>query len=300
MVLPIAHPIKYIRTMDTHALLEHISHTARELIVNSAPRIALTLLGILIAHVIFTRGLRYSKILLGKKIFQPHDTISSSETHKRLDTLFGIVGRTGVMVIWALGLVMMLSALGVDIGPIVTTAGVLGLAVSFGAQNLVRDFISGFFMLLEDQIRVGDIVTINGVNGTVEGINLRTTILRDYAGAVHVFTNGTILSTANQTKEWSAAVFDVGVAYQSDVDRVIDIMKAVGRQLRADPVLGKWLIADLEVSGLEQFGEIALIIRARQKTLPNRQGEVGVEFRKNLKLALDQAQIKTPIRPVAA
>ena len=134
---------------------------------------------------------------------------------------------------------MSLDQIGLDITPILAGAGIVGLAVGFGAQNLVRDVINGFFMILENQIRVGDVAVVNGTGGLVEAISFRTITLRDLSGTVHIFPNGTVTTLANMTKEWSAYVMDIGVAYKEDTDRVVEIMRAGGGRAAARPPDGK-------------------------------------------------------------
>jgi len=136
----------------------------------------------------------------------------AGESAKRAETLVGLLRQGVLIVLWALAVLVVLQQVGVQVGPILASAGVLGLAVGFGAQNLVRDIISGFFIILEDQVRVGDVAIINSTGGLVEKINFRTMVLRDLSGVVHVFPNGSITTLSNMTKQWSAYVFDIGVA----------------------------------------------------------------------------------------
>jgi small conductance mechanosensitive channel len=191
-------------------------------------------------------------------------------------------------------LLTILSEVGVDIAPILASAGIVGLAVGFGAQNLVRDVISGFFIVFEDQVRVGDVATINGTGGVVERITLRTIILRDMTGTVHVFPNGTITTLSNLTKGWSAYVFDIGVAYKEETDRVVDVMKRVGAELRADAAYTDKIIEDLEVFGVDQLADSAVVIKARLKTKPIEQWSVGREYMRRLKMAFDADGIEIP------
>jgi len=189
---------------------------------------------------------------------------------------------------------VVLRELGVEIGPILASAGVAGLAIGFGAQNLVRDVISGFFMILENQVRVGDVAVVNGTGGLVERVNFRTIVLRDLSGIVHVFPNGTITTLANLTREWSAYVFDIGVAYKEDVDRVMEIMREVGRELRADEKFGHNMVADVEVFGVDAFADSAVVIKGRLRTKPIKQWDVGREYRRRLKHAFDAQGIEIP------
>ncbi|NQU87571.1 MAG: mechanosensitive ion channel family protein, partial [Mariniphaga sp.] len=198
------------------------------------------------------------------------------------------------IIIWVVFLMTVLRKFGVDIAPILASAGILGLAIGFGAQELVRDFISGFFILLENQISEGDVAVINGTGGLVEDIELRTTTLRDFSGVVHIFQNGKINSLSNMTKEWSAMVFDIGVAYKENTDQVIEIMKQVGADLQKDEEFGKKIIEPIEVMGLDQFGDSAIVIKARIKTKPIHQWTIGREYRKRLKYAFDENNIEIP------
>ncbi|HSH30791.1 MAG TPA: mechanosensitive ion channel domain-containing protein, partial [Thiohalobacter sp.] len=150
---------------------------------------------------------------------------SLTEASKRAETLIRLLRQGIRIVIWVVALLIILRELGVDIAPILASAGIVGLAVGFGAQNLVRDVIAGFFIILENQVRLGDVAIINGTGGLVEAINFRTLVLRDLSGTVHVFPNGTITTLSNMTREWSGYVFDIGVAYKEDVDTVIGIIR---------------------------------------------------------------------------
>lgn len=216
------------------------------------------------------------------------------EGQKRAATLESVVGYVARITIWILAGLMLLKALGIQIGPILAAAGIIGVAVGFGAQTLVEDVISGFFILLEDQVRVGDVVEVSGKSGFVERVNLRMIVLRDLSGNVHYVRNSTIRTVTNMTKEFSYYVFDIGVAYREDVDEVIDIMKDVGRQLRQDPEYAGEIMDDLEVFGLDQFGDSSIVIKARFKTKPIKQWYVGREYNRRLKAAFDEQDIEIP------
>lgn len=233
-----------------------------------------------------------------KKIFTSRalksDDAGSQETEKRMNTLLGIIKAIGRIIIWSVFIMILLKKLGADIAPILAGAGILGLAVGFGAQELVRDFISGFFMIMENQIRTGDVVIINGTGGLVEKIELRTVTLRDLSGVVHVFQNGKINTMSNMTKEWSAMVFDIGVAYKEDVDNVMKVMQETGEELMNDSAFKDKIIEPLEIFGLDNFGDSEVVIKARIKTLPIEQWTVGREYRKRLKKAFDEKGIEIP------
>jgi small conductance mechanosensitive channel len=216
------------------------------------------------------------------------------EIAKRAETLVRLLRQGIVIMIWAVGLLIILRQLGIDIAPVLASAGIAGLAVGFGAQNLVRDVISGFFIILENQVRVGDVAIINGTGGLVERVNFRTIVLRDLAGVVHVFPNGTISTLSNMTREWSAFVLDIGVAYKEDTDQVVDIMKQVGTELHGDEKFGPLMLGDVEIFGVDKFADSAVMIKGRLKTLPIRQWDVGREYLRRLKQAFDAAGIEIP------
>ena len=216
------------------------------------------------------------------------------ELNKRTDTLGSVVHYVLSIAMMLIALVMILSEVGIEIGPILAAAGVLGLAVGFGAQSLVKDIISGFFIFLEDQIRVGDVVEIAGKSGVVERMNLKMTILRDLSGNVHFVPNGEINVVTNMTKGYSRYLFNIGVAYREDVDEVMDIMRQVDEDLRNDPEFGADILAPLEMLGLDEFADSALIIKARTTTKPIKQWRVAREFNRRLKKAFDEKNIEIP------
>jgi small conductance mechanosensitive channel len=213
---------------------------------------------------------------------------------KRAATLTGILRTIMVALIWGVVIIEVLQEVGLDIRPILAGAGIVGLAVGFGAQNLVRDLISGFFIILEDQLRLGDVAIINGTGGLVEAITFRTITLRDFSGVVHVFPNGTITTLSNMTKEWSAFVLDMGIAYREDTDRVVVVMHQVGEDLRQDPAFRDKFVSPIEIIGVENFADSAVVIRIRIKTKPLEQWNVGREYRRRVKQAFDAQGIEIP------
>lgn len=216
------------------------------------------------------------------------------EVEKRLNTLMGILRKTVRVVIWSIFGMIFLGKINIDIAPILTGAGIIGLAVGFGSQELVRDFLAGFFILLEDGIRTGDVVTLNGTSGKVEKIELRTITLRDSSGVVHIFQNGKINTISNMTKGWSAMVFNIGVAYKEDISQVMQLMQEVGDTMFAEDEYKGKMLDTMEVSGLNDFGDSALVIRGRIRTKPGQQWGVGREYRKRLKEAFDLHNIEIP------
>ena len=216
------------------------------------------------------------------------------ERTKRARTLSRLVQSGATAVVVAVALLMILRELRVDITPILTGAGILGLAVGFGAQALVRDLISGFFLIVENQISVGDSAIINGTGGLVEQINLRTVVLRDLEGTVHVFPNGSIAQLANRTKDFSFYVSDVGVSYRHDPDEVIALLAEIGDGLLADERFRPNILEPLEVLGVDAFMDSQVNIRIRIKTLPLKQWEVGRELLRRIKKTFDARGIEIP------
>ena len=258
-----------------------------------------TLLHILVILIIFWIILFFVKKALQKL---EHTLLSRgqaegevpTESSKRVSTLVRLLRQGAIILVWIIAALVILRELGVEIAPILASAGVAGLAVGFGAQNLVRDVIAGFFMILENQVRVGDVAVVNGTGGLVEKINFRTIVLRDLAGVVHVFPNGSINTLSNMTRDWSGYVLDIGVAYKEDVDKVIEIMKEVGKGLRADEKFGPHIIEDIEVFGVDNFADSAVIIKGRLKTKPIKQWDTGREYLRRLKYAFDNQEIEIP------
>lgn len=239
-------------------------------------------------------ALKAAKVLSNRLISLALRKKEDPEFQKRTQTLGSIVRYVLVIGILIVAAMTVLKELGVEIGPVLAAAGIVGLAVGFGAQSLVKDVISGFFILLEDQIRVGDVVQIAGKGGLVEKINLKTTILRDLAGNVHYVPNGQIDVVTNMTKEFSRYVFDIGVAYREDVDEVIEVIKEVDEDLRNDPDYKGDILGPIEIMGLDQFASSAVIIKARTTTKPLQQWRVGREFNRRLKKKFDERNIEIP------
>jgi small-conductance mechanosensitive channel len=217
-----------------------------------------------------------------------------AEQVKRARTLSGLIRKSLSAVVMTVAVLMSLRELRIDIMPILTGAGIAGLAVGFGAQTLVKDLIAGFFMTLENHIRIGDVARINGTGGLVEEINLRTVVLRDFEGVVHVFPNGSVTTLANLTKDFSYFVLDVGVAYDADLQRVHKVLEGVGASLSADSRFAPDILEPLEIQGIEAFGDSQIKVRIRIKTVPQRQWDIGRELRQRVKLAFDSAGIQMP------
>ncbi|MEQ8357981.1 MAG: mechanosensitive ion channel family protein [Cytophagales bacterium] len=259
--------------------------------LEKGPEILLTVVIFTISYQLLRIILRRIQKVISKRV---QKSTTSAESEKRARTLMDILRGTLKVAFWVLFIFILLKEIGLDIAPLLAGAGILGLAVGFGAQELVRDVISGFFMLFEDQIRTGDVAIINGVAGAVEKIELRTVTLRDMQGTVHIFQNGKINSLSNMTKEWSAAVFDIGVSYDSKIPEVIKIMEQVGAELKNDENFKSLIIEAIEIFGLNTFADSALIVKARLKTKPGEQWKVMREFNKRLKDEFDKKGIEIP------
>lgn len=216
------------------------------------------------------------------------------EFAERLHTIGGLIKNAVNVLVVSAAVLMVLQEFGINIAPVLTAAGIGGLAIGFGAQNLVRDVISGFFLILEDQIHVGDVVSVDGTSGLVEAVKLRTIVLRDLSGTVHVIPNGSITTLSNMTKEFSYYVIDVGVAYKEDTDHVVDVLHEVGQELQSNEAFGRNILAPLEILGVNDFADSAVTIKIRIKTLPMKQWMVGRELRRRIKKAFDAQGIEIP------
>jgi small conductance mechanosensitive channel len=246
--------------------------------------LAVMYIGIKLSSVVSTRLFAF----LGRR------KTMDEEYKKRADTLSSVIGYLLTATIITVATLMILSELGVEIGPVLAAAGVLGVAVGFGAQHLVQDVISGFFILLDDEIRVGDVVEIAGKAGLVERLNLRMIVLRDLSGNVHYVRNGKIDIVTNMTKDYSRYVFDIGVAYRENVDDVIKVIRQVDQEFRSDAEFAPDILEPIEILGLDQFADSAVMIKARIKTKPSKQWSIGREFNRRLKKRFDEKNIEIP------
>jgi small conductance mechanosensitive channel len=250
-----------------------------------AVRIGLVLLGGTVAYLV----LRAVRNRITRTVIDDTD-----DARQRTKTLAAVFTTTGIVVIVAVTAMTVVQELGISLGPVLATAGIAGLAVGFGAQTLVKDIISGFFILLEDQYSLGDAIETAGVSGVVEEVNLRTTLLRDVYGVVHIVPNGDIRVVSNKTKEWSRAVLEIGVGYGENPDRVIIVLEEIGAEIRDDPVYGALLLETPTVPGVEAFTDSAVVIRMMVRTLPLKQWTVARELRRRIKHRFDAEGIEIP------
>lgn len=216
------------------------------------------------------------------------------EHKKRVQTLGRVFRYVATVIVLVVALILILSEVGIAVAPILGAAGVVGLAVGFGAQSLVKDYFAGFFLLLENQMRQGDIVEIAGKSGLIEEITLRYVRLRDYSGNVHYVSNGLISTVTNMSRSFAQAVMDIGVAYREDTDEVVAVMRETAADLRADPVYGAKIIDDLDVAGVDQWADSAVVVRCRFKVKPLEQWSVRREYLRRLKKAFDARGIEIP------
>jgi moderate conductance mechanosensitive channel len=231
--------------------------------------------------------------LLQREI-EEEDPLVRRLREQRAQTLASLLGNVAAIAVFVVATLTILDILLQNIGPILASFGIIGLAFSFGAQSLVKDVISGTFMLIEGQFGVGDVVKVSDVSGLVEKITLRTTVLRDVEGAVHIVPNGEITRVTNMTKAWSRALLHVGVAYKEDADHVMEVLRDLLREFHADPEWGALLLEEPVVPGIENFADSAVVIRVMAKTLPLKQWDVARELRRRIKKRFDAEGIEIP------
>jgi small conductance mechanosensitive channel len=248
--------------------------------------ILIAIITLIVMKVIRVISSRLSVLFLRKR--------EDEESKKRAKTLSSVIRNLLDAVVLIIAVMTVLGQLGVEIGPLLAAAGVVGLAIGFAGQSLAKDFINGFFILLWDQIRVGDVVEVSGRGGLVERINLKMTVIRDLAGNVHFVPNSNIDVVTNMTKDYSRYVFDIGVAYREDVDEVTEVLKEIDAELRNDPDFKEDILEPLEIFGLNKFDDSAIIVRARIKTKPIKQWRIGREFNRRLKKKFDEKNIEIP------
>jgi small-conductance mechanosensitive channel len=251
------------------------------------------ILGILIALSILSQMSRW--IVTWLERFVPEkDSLQAAEAKKRAHTLGNTLRHTLLFFLTFIALLMILGELGIQLGPLLATAGIGALAIGFGAQSLVKDLISGFFIILENQYRIGDVIEVAGVSGLVESVSLRRTVLRDLEGKVHTIPNGEIKVVSNLSKGWARSVLDVNISYRENVDQVIDLLSQIGKELATEGPYKSALLEPLQILGVERFGESHLAIRIMVKTAPLKLWDVGRELRRRIKNRFDEEGIQIP------
>ena len=256
--------------------------------------LAVTVLHVLIILVLSWLALRLSRKALVRLRLHMQQDENDLERNKRLKTLEQVFRYVIAVIITLITGMLVLSEMGISIAPILATAGVLGIAIGFGAQSLVKDYFNGLFLLLENQVRQGDVVEVAGKGGLVEEMTLRYIRLRDYEGSVHYIPNGTIDTVTNRSRAFAYAVIDVGVAYREDIDEVYAVMRGVAAELRTDPDMAEKIVEDIELAGVDQWGDSAVVIRCRFKVKPLEQWGVRRAYLYRLKKAFDAAHIEIP------
>jgi moderate conductance mechanosensitive channel len=241
-----------------------------------------------IAKRLAMRAIRMLKTYLGNQ------AENNPEELKRIETLGQVFHYIASVVIFVIAGMLLLGELGISIGPLLATAGVVGVAIGFGAQHLIKDYFNGFFMLLENQVRQGDVVVVADKGGLVEEVTLRYIKMRDYDGNVHFIPNGVITTVTNMSRGFAYAVIDVGVAYRENLDEVMEVMERVGIELANDPVFSSKILGDMEMAGVDKWDDSAVVIRCRFKVPPLEQWGVRREYLKRLKQAFDQYGIEIP------
>ena len=253
---------------------------------------SLKIAGVVVAAFLVTRFLRKAVQRVEKRVSEDTTPIRALQ---RSQTLAKVLSSAGIVVIWSISIFLILGEVGFKLGPLLAGVGIIGLAIGFGSQNLVRDVVSGFFILFEDQYGVGDVVQINEVaTGKVEQLTLRITGLRDLDGTMHYIANGEIVHVANRTKDWARAVIDVGVGYGEDPSKVRAVLERVAEEAKADEELGRNIFATPDVLGVENLGEYEVIWRMLAETKPARQWEVGRALRERVRVAFDEDGIEIP------
>jgi moderate conductance mechanosensitive channel len=256
-----------------------------------------TILRIAVVIVIALITYRVIKVLIARLLqreIDEEDPLVRRLREQRAQTLASLLGSVALVAIIVVVVLTILDILLDNIGPILASFGILGLAFSFGAQSLVKDVITGTFMLMEGQFGIGDVIRVGDVAGGVERITLRTTILRDVEGVVHIIPNGEITRVSNLTKAWSRAVLNIGVAYKEDVDHVMDVLRDLLAEFYADAEWRALVLEEPEVPGVDAFGDSAVIIRVMAKTLPLKQWDVARELRRRIKNRFDREGIEIP------
>jgi small conductance mechanosensitive channel len=255
--------------------------------MQSAIHIGIILIGAWLLKLLANKGIRSFRIYMESR----KDKV---EDKRRLETLGRVFRYAANVAIIAVAGMLVFTELGISIAPILATAGVLGLAIGFGAQSLVKDYFSGLFLLLEDQIRHGDVVEAGGKSGIVEEVTLRYVRLRGYDGNVHFVPNGRIDTVTNMTRDFSYALVDIGVAYREDTDEVFSVIRRVAAEMRADETFRDLILEEVDLAGVENWADSAVMIRLRIKVVPIQQWVVRREFLRRLKSAFDERGIEIP------
>lgn len=225
---------------------------------------------------------------------RPDENTSPEAEKKREDTLIRIFSGALHIMIVIVAVMMVLQEVGIEVGPLIAGAGIVGLAVGFGGQYLIRDIITGLFLMLENQYRIGDVVTIEGFSGSVQDISLRKTTLRDLDGTVHHIPHGSITKVSNQSKDFSRVNMDIGVGYKTDIRHLEEVINRIGNELAADPAFSESIIAAPKFLRINEFADSAIVVKILGETRPMKQWDVAGELRRRLKEAFEREGIEIP------
>jgi len=284
------HSGKYCREMSfeyiTNTIVEAVGRWSAE---HGVRIVLVVVLGFLAQYLV-----KFLIVKIVRRIIRP-DRISKNSELKRENTLIRVLSGSSALVIWGVMLLMLLSEAGIAIGPILAAAGVAGIAIGFGGQYLIRDLISGTFIILENQYRTGDVVCFDSTCGLVEDMSLRMTTLRDLDGTVHHIPHGEVKKVSNLTKYYSRVNLNIGVSYGSDIDQVIEVVNRVGNELAEDPLWKEAIISAPQFLRVDDFAASAIIIKILGDTQPIRQWDVAGELRKRIKVAFDAHGIVIPL-----
>jgi small-conductance mechanosensitive channel len=267
------------------ALLRDWREDTMNFLRHDAPKIVLVLVGSYVLIKILRAVARKSADLHVRKL-------PSGVRAQQVRTVASVVTSVGVFVILFVAALEILSLLGLNLGPMLASAGIAGLAIGFGAQTLVHDFINGFFILLENQYDIGDVVRIAGVKGTVERMSLRNTVLRDDDGTLHIVPNSSIQIVSNTTRDWSQLAMRVTVAYTEPSDKIVKLLMQVGEELRQDERYANDIVSDVDVPGIDRVGNGEAEYLVQVKTRPNKQYAIGRELRRRIKECFDQNNVQ--------
>ena len=237
--------------------------------------------------------IRIFRAVVGKMASLQEKRLPSGMRAQQVRTLAAVINSVGVFVVMFVSTLMILGTLGLNLGPLLASAGIVGLAIGFGAQTLVKDVINGFFILLENQYDVGDTVRIAGVKGTVENMSLRHTTLRDEDGTIHIVPNSAILIVSNTTRDWSQLTLKVVVAYSEPSDRIVALLKQLGEEIRHDPAYADDIVSEIQVPGIDRIGNGEAEYLMLIKTRPSKQYGVSRELRRRIKECFHKNNIQT-------
>lgn len=286
-------------------MIENIATNLANLIVNFGKSAGawldahlVNILVIIVLAIIARRLLTVLTVKLLSKTIRTDMYPTKLDRKKRLDTLRSLMTAIVKVAVWLVAILMIISEIGINTGPLLASAGIVGIAFGFGAQSLVKDFVSGIFIILENQYRVGDVVELASISGVVEAVTIRTTVLRDMEGNVHHIPNGTIGPTTNKTQDYAKLFLKISVAYDTDIERLEHVINHVGEELATDPDFEKKIKKAPQFLRISEFVNNAIEVVINGEVSPGSQWEVSGEMRKRLKKAFEKNDIEIPFPQV--